>query len=274
MNYAWANPLTGLREQTSPGTPERMLAEAKWRAWTELEGIWTDDLTPSVQIYGQEPIGSVTVDGLSISAPRAHLAEKEHPEHMFAWSNPETGKRQVVDLLATWSGQLAEQLKRLQSERDPINEVVIYATWPECTVSQSDPMPEKPEDQPLLFAAAESDDSDPTDSEIRQRKNALGELTIMDDATAIAMQTAWALLDIAEQLHRIAPRAHEIADAMLYLPDLVDKRPRHRRRYRGIEPFRSIRLWWLKLWGNGGPTEPPSKQDKTLMRDPKIDEYR
>ena len=139
-------------------------------------------------------------------------------------------------------------------------------------------MPGKPEDQPLLFAAAESDNSDPSDSEIRQRKNALGELTIMDDASAIAMQTAWALLDIAESLRQAQVPQNEIAGALHYMspgPSRRNPPGRHRRRYRGIEPFRSIRLWWLKLWGNSGPTEPPSKQDETLMRDPKLDdEYR
>ena len=82
MNYAWANPLTGLREQTSPGTPEAMLAEAKWRAWIELEDISPaspDNRPLYLQIYGQEPIGSVTVDGLSISSSRIERISRERP---------------------------------------------------------------------------------------------------------------------------------------------------------------------------------------------------
>ena len=243
MNYAWAKPLTGLREQTSPGTPEQMLAEAKWRVWTELEDISPaspDNRPLYLQIYGQEPIGSVTVDGLSISAPRAHFAEKEHPEHLFAWADPETGKRQLVKFLAVWSDHLVEQLKRLQASRDSIDEVIIYATWPECTVSQSDPMPEKPEEQPLLFATAGSDDSNPSDSEIRQRKNALGELTIMDDASAIAMQTAWALLDIAESLRQAQVPLNEIAGALHYMsPGPSRRNPPSRKRNRR---FRGSRI--------------------------------
>lgn len=223
MNYAWANPSTGLREQTDEAeTPKQMssrLAEAKRYVWTELQALMpTDD---QCKIYVQHPIGIVTVDGFQIDPDQAkitHAYSETHGDSLFAWCDPETGEREIAANMLTCPGSLkwsdptiflVSALKRLQEARQPTDSVIIYATWEECEVKRSDPEPELP---PELSLPQPEEARTSCAADIERRKWELSEFTILDDQTKIALHSAWALLDIAESLRDLASEVRSAED--------------------------------------------------------------
>ena len=238
MNYAWTNPLTGLREQTDEAeTPKQMssrLAEAKRYVWTELQGLMStgecdgyrlvlcpQPVTASVSIYVQHPIGIVTVDGFQIDPDQAkitHAYSETHGDSLFAWCDPETGEREIAANMLTCPGSLkwsdptiflVSALKRLQEARQPTDSVIIYATWEECEVKRSDPEPELP---PELSLPQPEEARTSCAADIERRKWELSEFTILDDQTKIALHSAWALLDIAESLRDLASEVRSAED--------------------------------------------------------------
>jgi len=223
MNYAWANPSTGLREQTDEAeTPKQMssrLAEAKRYVWTELQALMpTDD---QCKIYVQHPIGIVTVDGFQIDPDQAkitHAYSETHGDSLFAWCDPETGEREIAANMLTCPGSLkwsdptiflVSALKRLQEARQPTDSVIIYATWEECEVKRSDPEPELP---PELSLPQPEEARTSCAADIERRKWELSEFTILDDQTKIALHSAWALLDIAKSLRVLASEVRSAED--------------------------------------------------------------
>jgi len=223
MNYAWTNPLTGLREQTDEAeTPKQMssrLAEAKRYVWTELQALMpTDD---QCKIYVQHPIGIVTVDGFQIDPDQAkitHAYSETHGDSLFAWCDPETGEREIAANMLTCPGSLkwsdptiflVSALKRLQEARQPTDSVIIYATWEECEVKRSDPEPELP---PELSLPQPEEARTSCAADIERRKWELSEFTILDDQTKIALHSAWALLDIAKSLRVLASEVRSAED--------------------------------------------------------------
>jgi len=227
MNYAWTNPLTGLREQTDEAeTPKQMssrLAEAKRYVWTELQALMpTDD---QCKIYVQHPIGIVTVDGFQIDpdqAKIAHAYSETHGDSLFAWCDPETGEREIADNMTknsatnydtAWLSDptifLVSALKRLQEARQPTDSVIVYATWEECEVKRSDPEPELP---PELSLPQPEEARTSCAADIERRKWELSEVTVLDDQTKIALHSAWALLDIAESLRDLASEVRSAED--------------------------------------------------------------
>ena len=223
MNYAWTNPLTGLREQTDEAeTPKQMssrLAEAKRYVWTELQALMpTDD---QCKIYVQHPIGIVTVDGFQIDpdqAKIAHAYSETHGDSLFAWCDPETGEREIAANMLTCPGSLkwsdptiflVSALKRLQEARQPTDSVIVYATWEECEVKRSDPEPELP---PELSLPQPEEARTSCAADIERRKWELSEVTVLDDQTKIALHSAWALLDIAESLRDLASEVRSAED--------------------------------------------------------------
>ena len=223
MNYAWANPSTGLREQTDEAeTPKQMssrLAEAKRYVWTELQALMpTDD---QCKIYVQHPIGIVTVDGFQIDPDQAkitHAYSETHGDSLFAWCDPETGEREIAANMLTCPGSLkwsdptiflVSALKRLQEARQPTDSVIVYATWEECEVKRSDPEPELP---PELSLPQPEEARTSCAADIERRKWELSEFTILDDQTKIALHSAWALLDIAESLRDLASEVRSAED--------------------------------------------------------------
>jgi len=227
MNYAWTNPLTGLREQTDEAeTPKQMssrLAEAKRYVWTELQGLMpTDD---QCKIYVQHPIGIVTVDGFQIDPDQAkitHAYSETHGDSLFAWCDPETGEREIADNMTknsatnydtAWLSDptifLVSALKRLQEARQPTDSVIVYATWEECEVKRSDPEPELP---PELSLPQPEEARTSCAADIERRKWELSEVTVLDDQTKIALHSAWALLDIAESLRDLASEVRSAED--------------------------------------------------------------
>ena len=238
MNYAWANPSTGLREQTDEAeTPKQMssrLAEAKRYVWTELQGLMStgecdgyrlvlcpQPVTASVSIYVQHPIGIVTVDGFQIDPDQAkitHAYSETHGDSLFAWCDPETGEREIAANMLTCPGSLkwsdptiflVSALKRLQEARQPTDSVIVYATWEECEVKRSDPEPELP---PELSLPQPEEARTSCAADIERRKWELSEVTVLDDQTKIALHSAWALLDIAESLRDLASEVRSAED--------------------------------------------------------------
>lgn len=220
MNYAWANPNNGLREQT-PVLPDlsKMLAEAKRRVWIELqkelapEGEFEDELGPieaNCSIWRQEPVGTVTVNGPHLDPARVVELESSAPGSSFAWCQPETGIRMVSEMFP--GAELVDILKRLQSQNDPTSEVIVYATWLECVVNRSDPEPEAP---PIPVFAPMSPSPFSSDGnegpgragdspDIQAQRAELDSVTAIDDGTKVGKVTAWALLDIASVLRESA----------------------------------------------------------------------
>jgi len=225
MNLAWEHPLTGLREQTEEDTLSEMEKEARFRAWNSCPSICecghllsehAQDLEGKlcelcecdrfelgkgggVKVYSQEPIGKVTLEaGPYVDPFTAIRLDREKPGYVFAWTDPEDGKRK---LLQSFPRPLAEQLKRMQSNGEHVPEVIVYATWPAFVVRRSDPEP-----PPFQNAGAPAIPlGPPPEDKIARRKTDLDSLAILDESTAVAAHTAWALLDIAESLRRLWP---------------------------------------------------------------------
>jgi len=207
VNYAWSNPSTGIREQTSHSTPERMLAEAKLRVWEELQELpealanpTPETPFPAWQIYRQEPIGHFDLDGPTVDAEQA----QSHPSELFAWTDPETGCRIVDELFPSPDSPILQTLKRQQASGQlvhPDAHVVIYATWPECTVSRSDPRPAEVPAEEL----PETGDRRAGDApDIARFKEELETVIVLDDGVKLAKITAWALLDIAMTIREMS----------------------------------------------------------------------
>lgn len=239
MNYAWANPSTGFREQTEKHwDPRVMLIEARYRVWQELQGLdpvdFGDDEDGICSIWQQDPVGSVTVNGPQVDEVLAKKSTQEGGDLAFAWADPETGRRIVSESFP--GSELVDVLKRFQANNDAINEVIVYATWKECVVHRSDPEPDSPDAVFPAPAALRGDPARPP-SRIDQQRAILDTVETYDapeyDATKIGKISAWALLDIAERLSL-----------------LVDgqQSPKH--------PKRRLGLWErFKLWVMGTPKE-------------------
>lgn len=216
MNYAWANPSVGFREQTNQGTPERMLAEAKRTVWLELQELCAVPPAagaqirqePECQIWRQEPIGTVTVNGPHIDTAKA-ASIGYGDEFQFAWCDPVDGRRIVSQ---KFPGQeVVDQMRHLQNVmNDSKTDVIVYATWSECVVHRSDPEPPELQDErfkPLddAFRRQERAGDSP---DIDAQYGELESVIVLDDATKVAKVAAWALLDIASVLRESVGRAY------------------------------------------------------------------
>jgi hypothetical protein len=316
MNYAWANPQSGIREQTNQGTPERMLAESKRRVWLELQAAisanpvceschqtegefwYTPDgrawcerhagghdpaavqLSLYCQIWRQEPIGTVTVNGPHIDLEKALTFSPDNPWE-FAWCDPVSGIRIVAENFP--GAELVEQMKHLQNVmNDSKTDVIVYATWPECIVKRSDPEPPAPQDEAFrrfdeTYARLKDkcEEKGPWDwsrcagdsPDIDAQYTELESVIVLDDATKLAKVTAWALLDIASVLRESSFELREISDALWDLP----KAPVPKAAPPEVDSvaFRRRGLWErFKLWVWGDPIEDPVTPPSAGADDP------
>lgn len=257
MNYAWVNPTFGFREQTTQDTPERMLAEAKRRVWLELQGVAVVQdgsayKTAECQIWRQDPIGTVTVNGPHIDVEKALTLPPGDP-WQFAWCDPVDGKRIVAENFP--GTDLVEQMKHLQNVmNDSKTDVIVYATWPECVVKRSDPEPEAPAIPVCVPFETPPDSRRAGDSpDITAQRAEIESVIVLDDATKLAKVTAWALLDIASVLRESSFEVRSLADAGRFRNRIYTRKRRGtRRRHKG--------LWErFKLWVWGDPIEENSK---------------
>ena len=130
MNYAWANPSTGVREQTVPG--ER-LQVAVCRAWKELQDPSCN--VTSLRIYSQEPAFHVAPDGTysEVSNPLPPAPDG------WAWADPQNGLRKIAHSDAPLKAIL--QLVVPAAKAANVALVVVYAQALVTTVQKSDPEP-------------------------------------------------------------------------------------------------------------------------------------
>ena len=225
MNYAWANPITGIREQTAlsfqpfdqaerarlSGDRANALAEAKLRVWEEVQSVKdlstvadrpVEDPFWECTIYRQEPIGTVAVNGSYVDPDRVVELNKLDPGYCFAWADPSSGLRILDD---HYPNHLQDVLKALQENRDSKDTVIVYATWPECTVSRSDPRPEPVAPPPEELNSGHRVNGRAGDSpDIDWRRQELENIVTLDDPAKVALHSAWALLDIASTLRELA----------------------------------------------------------------------
>jgi len=125
INYAWANPSTGVREQA--GTKE----EARSRAWESLHAGPFD--TVPVLVFEQEPVGraSNTSSGQEII---------EQWEGGYAFTHPANGER----CIAFTFDEARKWIAAEWPEHAPIDSVVIYRQRLAFEVHWDDPKPETP----------------------------------------------------------------------------------------------------------------------------------
>lgn len=128
-NYAWANPTTGIREQSSTKEEARLLA------WEELQKDFADDHV-TVRIFEQERIGSVTSTSQTLDT-------HETWEAGYAWADPRDGKRECA---MSWASAL-DQIQRAFVELGgsvPVDSVTVYRQRLAEIVHWNDPKPETP----------------------------------------------------------------------------------------------------------------------------------
>jgi hypothetical protein len=130
INYAWANPTTGIREQA--GTQ----AEARQRVWKEIQAYPAE--APSqfddfmVAVYEQEAVGWASNE--------KHEVILSVPWDSYAFTDPSTGKRCIVGSFDMARIRIAEAWP----EHAPVDSVTIYRQRLAFEVRWDDPEPEAP----------------------------------------------------------------------------------------------------------------------------------
>ena len=208
MNYAWANPVTGLREQTrqskstDPAELEALKAEARLRAWEELQstsGIPTpgSPLTvplPAVVVCEQIHAGSVTQSGDQMD-PEAIKALDAWDDFQWAWAHPLTGLRQTQ---TKWPSHLKDVLAS-----DPVGftaEVLVYASRPAFTVMYGDSKPEAP---PIWDWNPPPISGEIPGADLQALRIEVQNFIDLEGGNPAPKVTALALLDIAQSLRTL-----------------------------------------------------------------------
>jgi hypothetical protein len=231
INFAWANPITGIREQALPAVEhddvegvKRLEMQGRLRLWEELQGIANDPC--SVSLHLQIAVGSVSNEGDSVDLIAAKWVDDNYPRHDFAYADPVDGARVVVGL---WPWELAGQLAADKF----VKQVLIYATIPQRPVCQSDSRPEVPEPP----APPVEEGLHP--GGLRTLRDLKDEVlsTVELDAPPHAKATAWALLDIAESLRK--KRKHR----RVHSAPVARSRRNPHSRHRGL--WERFKLWVL-----------------------------
>ena len=201
MNYAWANPTTGLREQTQHATPTVPLAlleeQARRRTWLEVNEPGCKEA--GVNVYRQEVFGQVTAEGDHVELPPGippGEAANEYPQ--FAWAHPVTGIRQFSD---SWPSFLKDEI----AGQDNVSAVVIYGQKFAFQVTYVDPEP--PEPAPVVPTATPAS-STALDTLREQVENFVD----LDNSNPAPKATALALIDIAQSLRMLLGRGNADVD--------------------------------------------------------------
>ena len=213
MNYAWANPTTGIREQASTKEEARLLA------WEELHT--EDDRHTTVTIFEQERIGSVT-------STTATLDAGDRWEAGYAWANPSSGRR---DSAGAWE-YAVEDIQFAFAEMGesvPVDSVTVYRQRLAEIVHWNDPKPETP--------APTIPDPDTPQSLIEQ--------VLQGTCGDLGRAQLLAMLWIADGLQEVGG-----SDALAMSPGPPSTRnPRRRRLYRRYPNLwgyikQAFRRWW------------------------------
>ena len=200
MNYAWSNPVTGLREQTPRAKDsndrnelERLRQLAERQVWDELQQA--ADIPPDFrwEYHRQMIAGKVDLEGDHVDMEIGIGPDWGVTE--FAWCSPVTGKRCRDD---QWPSHIKAQIEELQAGgRDSISEVVIYLQIETHRIAKGDPEPPLPE-------PPAADPAPRPAGRLRELYHQVGDYQPIADEQVIGQATAYALLDIALTLRRIA----------------------------------------------------------------------
>jgi len=171
-NFAWGNPITGVREVAPT------LEEARCLVWNELQDGKAEPLT---EIFEQERVGSVNLTGST-------LLTSEKWEGGYAFAAPNNGKRLAFE---EWPFTVAAIIFRLREMEDPPEEVIVYRQRLAETVNSDDAEPPAPPEE--MMSAYRVPHPDTPGSLIQQ----------VLDGTCYDLQRAQilAMLWIAEALH-------------------------------------------------------------------------
>jgi hypothetical protein len=210
VNFAWQNPVTGLREQTKsipfpyqPADLRAITQEAFFRAWKTLQsdpnagGFYGE-----IEIFKQIRAGRVTAE-LESDIDLIELMQSgwKQEDCAFAFCDPVTGARIVKP---EWPGYLKEVLAN--NPGDSVSEVVIYATRYDFVVKRTDPKGlgdfaathEYPDTDPPA-AAREHPELD--DLELIHQE--VANFIDLEGGNPAPRATALALIDIARSLRRL-----------------------------------------------------------------------
>lgn len=138
INYAWANPITGQREQTASchlwniWKFRQLGREARFRAWFSLQAS-NEEFTA---IHVQTRIGEISPGHSEIDRAAVNAVERRGVDYEFAWTDPWSGARIVSQ---TWPHHLAAAM----NERHVYAaEVWVYATLATYPIRKDAPRPE------------------------------------------------------------------------------------------------------------------------------------
>lgn len=243
MNYAWAHPINGTREQAET------LEEARFRLWTELQSEGSGQ--SSAAIFEQERIGWVERSQFYIDDPE--------PWESYAWASPFDGKRMISYAKeANAAATVAQVSFKLVASDSPADQVALYRQRAAAIIYRSDPRPVEPR---------------PPDPVLDTPKSLLYQ--ILSGETEVDLQRAQvlALLWIAEN------KRHRRRESRIIS---VRPRPRRIICYCGICRFRrwlGELLPWLPVYRDDMDEEPPlfkernrpAESDETSQEEPPSD---
>jgi hypothetical protein len=239
INYAWANPTTGIREQA--GTQ----AEARQRVWQELKSAGAGSFTSNgaalidpVKIYEQEAVGWASNEKYEVTLSAVWDS--------YAFTDPSTGKRCIVGSFDMARLRIAEAWP----EHAPVDSVTIYRQRLAFEVRWDDPEPEAP-------APPEAEEETPS-SLIAQ--------VLAGNCADFGRAQLLASLWIADALQR------RYGPGDVLRPRRTSRR-NPGRRYHRYHPgvFRTIRKWWRMFWGthwNRTSAQPNCQQCGQMLADP------
>ncbi len=182
-NYAWANPSTGIREQSNSKEEARLLV---WREIQEASPA-PEEAGISVIVYEQEPAGKASKENCTLDNPTDGMSWDG-----YAFANPSDGMRESYSVFIDAANRIAEQWP----EHAPMESVVIYrqreAFWVFC---------DDPEPAPLIAAEIPLD----TPSSLIDQ---VMEGTCADLQRASLLASLWiaqSLQEVAGALHYMSP---------------------------------------------------------------------
>ncbi len=188
-NYAWANPSTGIREQSNSKEEARLLV---WREIQEASPA-PEEAGISVIVYEQEPAGKASKENCTLDNPTDGMSWDG-----YAFANPSDGMRESYSVFIDAANRIAEQWP----EHAPMESVVIYRQREAFRVYCDDPEP-----APLIAAEIPLD----TPSSLIDQ---VMEGTCADLQRASLLASLW-----------IAQSLQEVAGALHYMSPVAQKEP-------------------------------------------------
>jgi hypothetical protein len=211
-NFAWANPSTGIREQSNSKDEARLLV------WKELQEVspGPEEAKVNVIVYEQERAGVIGENSQTFDDP-AETFDRFSSWESYAWADPRDGRRVMAQSRGIAVQTIQIELGLL--DHAPVDSVALYRQRKAFTVDWNDARPADP-------APAEIPIDTPS-SLIEQ----VMEGTCADLNRASLLASLW-----------IAQSLQEVAGALHYMSPGPPRRP-------GI--FARTAAWWKKTFTFG-----------------------